>query len=157
MFTLGTQPGGEGGSPRHRDVVPRGMAAGAGGREGLPGPHEPPAAWTKPCRQPGRRRRRLSLPPVPAALPRVAAAAPPLPPLRRRLRAPPPPRVPPAIAPGWGGGAGLGTCSLRVPKKERRARKMQTHRWKDEGDCRFRVFKKKLNNKMVVVVIIKAV
>lgn len=38
-----------------------------------------------------------------------------------------------------GGAAGLGTCSVWMPKKERRARKMQTHCWKDEGDCRFPV------------------
>lgn len=117
---------------------PRGMAA---GRAGLPGPHEPPPAGTEPGRQPGRRRRRPSLPPVPAALPRAAAAAPPRPPLRSAggSGSPSPPRAPPAVSPGRGGGAGLGTCSVGMPKKERRARKMQTHRWKDEGVCRFRV------------------
>lgn len=53
--------------------------------------------------------------------------------------APSPPGHPSAIAPGRGSRAGLGTCCLWMPKKERRARKMQTHRWKDEGVGRFRV------------------
>lgn len=100
VFTLGTQPGGEGGCARRRDVVPRGIAA---GKAGLPGPHGP--AGTEPCRQPGRRRAR-SLPPVPAVLPRVAAA-PPLRPLRRRLRAP---QGTPGHRSGRGGRAGQGTA-----------------------------------------------